>query len=85
MVRAEEVFKSINIYKGDKVIRLDVGMNVIFTKQSGEIKKGLLVDIKGKEEKAKLFIQPHGEPQIEEWAVMVMDDDSLDIDEDEEA
>ncbi len=85
MVRAEEVFKSINIYKGDKVVRLDVGMNVVFTKQSGEVKKGLLVDIKGKEEKAKLFIQPHGEPQTEQWSVSVMDDDSLDIDEDEEA
>jgi len=81
MVRAEEVFKSINIYKGDKAIRLDVGMNVVFTKQSGEVKRGLLVDIKGKEDKAKLFIQPHGEPQIEEWGVVVMDDDSLDIDE----
>ena len=83
MVRAEEVFKSINIYKGDKVVRLDVGMNVIFTKQSGEVKKGALVDIKGKGVKAALFIQPHGEPQTEEWCVSVMDDDSLDIDEEE--
>jgi len=80
MVRAEEVFKSINIYKGDKVVRLDVGMNVVFTKQSGEVKRGELKDIKGKEEKAKLYVQPHGEPQIEEWCVSVMDDDSLDID-----
>jgi len=81
MVRAEEVFKSINIYKGDKVVRLDVGMNIVFTKQSGEVKKGLLKDIKGKEAKALMYIQPHGEPQTEEWSVAVVDDDSLDIDE----
>lgn len=81
MVSAGEVFKSINIYKGDKIVRLDVGMNIEFTTQSGVVKKGILKDIKGKEEKAELTIQPHGEPQKETWCVAVMDDDSLDIDE----
>jgi len=79
-------YKSIEIMKNEKVVRLDVGMDVIFTVKSGVLKKGNLIDIKGKDEKTKLVIETQGnegETHEETWHLIVVDDDSLDIDEKE--
>jgi hypothetical protein len=79
VVASGEVFKSVNVVKGDKIVRLNVGDNITFTTQTGVVKTGILKDLKGKEEKAELTIQPVGEPQKETWLFAMMDDDSLDV------
>lgn len=79
----KSAFKSVEIMKKDKVVRLDAGMNVVFSVASGVVKKGNLVDIKGKKEKTELEIQTtgvDGELHKETWSLSVMDDNSLDID-----
>lgn len=81
----KSAFKSVEIMKEGKVIRLDVDMDVCFSVASGIVKKGTLVDIKGKKEKTELEIQTKGddgELHKETWLLAVMDENSLDIDED---
>jgi len=79
----KSVYKSVEILKNGKVIRLDVGMDVIFSVKTGVIKRGNLVDIKGKEEKTRLIIEVQGDEETHEenWELIVMDENSLDIDE----
>ena len=84
----KSAFKSFEIMKEGKVVRIDVDMDICFSVASGVVKKGILVDIKGKKEKTELEIQTKGddgELHKETWSLAVMDENSLNIDEDEEA
>lgn len=76
----KSVFKSLEVLTDDKNLRLDTGMNVRFSTEDGVIKRGILKDIKKKDEKTELIIKPHGEPQEENWKVVDIQENTLTID-----
>ena len=77
-------FKSFEIMKEGRVIRIDEGDTIQFSIETGEIITGILTKISGKEEKTKLQIVPKGEQKEEIWSIMVISEDTLTVIEDEE-
>ena len=77
-------FKSFEIMKEGRVIRIDEGDTIQFSIETGEIITGILTKISGKEEKTKLQIVPNGEQKEEIWSIVVISEDTLTVIEDEE-
>lgn len=80
-----DVFKSVEVLNGSKVIRIDEGNLINFATETGESITGRVTKISGKGEKTKLQIVPKDSQKEEIWSVMVMSEDSLIVVEDEEA
>ncbi|MBU5331746.1 hypothetical protein KQI61_06015 [Anaerocolumna aminovalerica] len=77
-----DAFKSLEVINKDgDILRIDEGMNIKFSTETGELIKGKLNKICKKGEKTELEIIPHGESKKEIWQVAVMAEGSLDIDE----
>jgi hypothetical protein len=64
-------------------LRIEEGMRVVFNTETGEIVKGDLVKISGKDDKTKLQIIPYNSQKQEIWELVVIGEGSLKIDEDE--
>ena len=77
-------FKSFEIMKEGKVVRIDEGDTIQFSIETGEIITGILTKISGKEEKTKLQIVPKGEQKEEIWSIMVISENTLTVIENEE-
>lgn len=78
----------VNIYKSVVVldeeetpVLISEGDKIEFTLESGEVKKGTLQKLQGKDEKLKLTILPEGKECQEIWSVLVMVDGSLKLQE----
>ena len=80
-----DVFKSVEVLNGSKIIRIDEGNLINFATETGESITGRVTKISGKGEKTKLQIVPKDSQKEEIWSVMVMSEDSLIVVEDEEA
>lgn len=77
-----DAFKSVVVKNlNGEDLRIDEGMNIKFCTESGESISGELVKISGKGEKTKLQIIPYGTQKEEIWAMVVMAEGSLMIDE----
>lgn len=80
----QDMFKSVIVAKEDgSDLRIDEGMRVKFVTESGEMISGTLTKISGKGEKTKLQIVPYGAQKEEIWALVVMAEGTLGIDEEE--
>ena len=77
-------FKSFEIMKEGRVIRIDEGDTIQFSIETGEIITGILTKISGKEEKTKLQIIPKEEQKEEIWSIMVISENTLTVIENEE-
>jgi hypothetical protein len=73
-----------NIYKSvvvlneeESPILISEGDKIQFDLESGEVKKGQLQKLQGKDDKLKLTILPEGKECQEIWSVLVMVDGSL--------
>lgn len=77
-------FKSMEIETAEGTLRIDEGMKIKFATETGELIKGSLTKISGKGEKTKLQIIPYGAQKEEIWALAVMAEGSLGIDESED-
>ncbi|MDF2950497.1 MAG: hypothetical protein K0S18_80 [Anaerocolumna sp.] len=75
-------FKSMYIEDAEGSLRIDEGMKIKFVAETGEVISGTLTKISGKGEKTKLQIIPYGAQKEEIWALTVMQESSLGIDED---
>lgn len=75
----KSVFKSVEVAKDGETVRLEVGNKITFSTIDGVVKTGALMDIKKKEEKTELIIQPENEPQQETWKVLDIADDTLEL------
>jgi len=80
-----------NIYKSVVVLNeeetpmlISEGDKIEFSLESGEVKKGQLQKLQGKDEKLKLTILPEGKECQEIWSVLVMVDGSLKVIDEEE-
>jgi len=82
-----DAFKSVEVLKGDNVIRIDEGDLINFATETGESITGRVTKISGKGEKTKLQIVPKDSQKEEIWSVLVMAEDSLSVvnNEDKEA
>ena len=82
-----DAFKSVEVLKGDNVIRIDEGDLINFATETGESITGRVTKISGKGEKTKLQIVPKDSQKEEIWSVLVMAEDSLTVvnNEDKEA
>ena len=65
-------------------LRIAEGMKITFAAERGEKISGSLTKISGKGEKTKLQIIPYGAQKEEIWALAVMMEGSLTIDDSEE-
>lgn len=72
-----DAFKSVEVLKGDNVIRIDEGDLINFATETGESITGRVTKISGKGEKTKLQIVPKDSQKEEIWSVLVMAEDSL--------
>jgi hypothetical protein len=77
-------FKSMEVEKEGKTLRIDEGMKIKFVAETGEVISGTLTKISGKGEKTKLQIIPYGAQKEEIWALAVMAEGTLGIDESED-
>lgn len=77
-------FKSMEIETTEGTLRIDEGMKIKFATETGELIKGSLTKISGKGEKTKLQIIPYGAQKEEIWALSVMSEGSLSVDDEEE-
>ena len=80
----KSAFKSVEIMKDGKVIRIDEGNTIQFSTETGEIITGILTKISGKGEKTKLQIIPKEEQKEEIWSIMVISENTLTVIENEE-
>ena len=78
-------YKSVGVLQGEKSVRIDTGDVIQFATETGETIKGRVTKISGKGEKTKFQIIPIGEQKEEIWSVVVMQEASLEVIEDEEA
>lgn len=75
-------YKSVEVIGHDEeLITISEGMKIKFATEVGELVRGTLKKISGKEEKTKLQIIPEGAQKEEIWAVAVMAEGSLKVDE----
>jgi hypothetical protein len=73
-------FKSMEVETTEGALRIDEGMKIKFTAETGELISGTLTKISGKGEKTKLQIIPYGAQKEEIWALAVLQEGSLAID-----
>lgn len=79
-----DAFKSFEVETAEGTLRIDEGMKIRFAAETGEKISGTLTKISGKGEKTKLQIIPYGAQKEEIWALAVMQESSLGIDESED-
>ncbi len=71
-------FKSVEVMKDGKVIRLNVGDRIEFANLTAEVKKGTIVNLGGtKAEKVSITIQPDDEECEVTWKVASIAENSL--------
>lgn len=75
-----------NIYKSvivldeeESPVLISEGDKIEFALESGDVKKGVLQKLQGKDEKLKLTILPEGKECQEIWSILVMVDGSLKV------
>jgi hypothetical protein len=73
-------FKSFEVASKNGTVRIDEGMKIKFCTESGESKTGVIKKIQGKGEKAKIQIIPSGSECEEVWSLIVMAENSLEVD-----
>jgi len=78
-------YKSIIVQdsEGEEII-ISEGNDIQFCLESGEIKKGRVTKLQGKNDKLKIQMMPVGKECEEIWCVIQMSDGSLKLQEDEE-
>jgi hypothetical protein len=81
IITVTNTFKSVEVETTEGALRIDEGMKIKFTVETGELISGTLTKISGKGEKTKLQIIPYGAQKEEIWALAVMAEGSLGIDE----
>ena len=75
-------YKSIVVQDKDgEDITISEGKDIKFVLESGEVRKGRLIKLQGKDDKLKLQIMPEGEEHEEIWSMMSLVDGSLELDE----
>jgi predicted transcriptional regulator len=81
---SENPFKSVEVETKEGTLRIDEGMKIKFAAETGEKISGTLTKISGRGEKTKLQIIPYGAQKEEIWALAVMMESSLGIDDSED-
>ena len=73
-------YKSVVVFdEEENPVLVSEGDKIEFSLESGEVKKGQLQKLQGKDEKLKLTILPEGKECQEIWSVLVMTDGSLKV------
>jgi hypothetical protein len=74
----EKPFKSIIVKdENENDVRIDEGMKISFTTESGELISGKLTKISGSKDKMKLQIIPQDKQKEEIWSIVNIIDGSL--------
>lgn len=80
VIVATDAYKSLEVLDANgQPIRIDEGDLINFATETGESITGRITKISGKGDKTKLQIVPNGEQKEEIWSVIVMQDGSLKV------
>lgn len=80
----ENPYKSVVVESDEGSITISEGDKIRFCLESGEVKRGTVKKLIGKDDKLKIQILPEDKQCEEIWPVIVMADGSLKLDDGEE-